>query len=95
MLGQPDLPLALSKRAERQTWFCAVDSLAVLEWLEHNGCRLLGIETARKSADGKWTLLLDPMLDCSRKNNVAVSIDVGRVFIRDYAANDLMFEMAW
>ena len=87
------LPAALRDRAERDTWFDSDSTMSVLDWLDASNMPLLSIETARKLNDGKWMLLLDPMLSTSSSSGFAVQ--QGRDFVSQHAALDMMFEPYW
>ena len=95
MIVTAPLPSELSQLAERETWFSHTDAGRVLDWLESKGARLLGVETARKQSDGKWELLLDPMLDLSSEGDAATTVRQGRDFIARYSDPALMFEPVW
>lgn len=89
----PPPPAPLAEAAERETWFTPHHAGQVLDWLEKMGTPLLGIDVARKLPDGKWMLLIDPMLD--DRDGIPVTIEAGRRFINEHAEPDIMFEPVW
>lgn len=91
----PTPPANLLALAERESWFHFDDGQLVLDWLEQNKIKLLGIDTARKSPDGNWMLLVDPMLDLGSAEEDCDTIEEGRRFLAANEVEDFMFELVW
>ena len=87
-------PEQFAARAERRFWFNRVDAEQLLDWLEDNGERFVGMEVAQKQADGTW-LLLDDCLDLSRQTENFEAVRRGRDFLREYDGEGRMFEPLW
>ena len=87
-------PEQFAARAERRFWFTRADAEQLLDWLEDNGERFVGMEVAQKQADGTW-LLLDDSLDLSRQTENFEAVRRGRDFLREYDGEGRMFEPLW
>lgn len=89
------LPAKIASRAERRTWFCRSDTEKILSWLEEQGGRFLGMDVAEKQADGKWILLIDPILDLSDAQENASAIQQGWQFLKKHDSENRMFDPVW
>ena len=87
-------PEQFAARAERRFWFTRADAEQLLDWLEDNGERFVGMEVAQKQADGTW-LLLDDSLDLSRQTENFEAVRRGRAFLREFDGEGRMFEPLW
>ena len=88
------IPTEFEARAERRRWFSRDDAERVLDWLEEDALRFVGMELAEKGADDSWTLLPD-RLDLSRQTDNFEAVRRGRDFLRDYDGEGRMFEPVW
>lgn len=88
------IPTEFAARAERRRWFTRSDAEQVLDWLEEDGHRFIGMEVAEKQGDESWTLLAD-QLDLSRQTDNFEAVRRGRDFLRDYDGQGRMFEPVW
>ena len=75
-------------------WFTRDDADRLLNWIEDNGQRFLGMEVAEKQDDEAWVLLPDT-LDLSRQTDNFEAVRRGRDFLRDYDGEGRMFEPLW
>ena len=75
-------------------WFTRNDADRLLNWIEDNGQRFLGMEVAEKQDDEAWVLLPDT-LDLSRQTDNFEAVRRGRDFLRDYDGEGRMFEPLW
>ena len=88
------IPTEFAQRAERKKWFARKDAERLLDWLEDDGHRFIGMDVAEKRDDGSWVLLLD-QLDLSRQTDNFEAVRRGRDFLRDYDGEGRMFEPVW
>jgi len=91
---QQKIPPQFADRAERRVWFTRNDADRLLNWIEDNGQRFLGMEVAEKQDDEAWVLLPDT-LDLSRQTDNFEAVRRGRDFLRDYDGEGRMFEPLW
>ncbi|WP_369025341.1 hypothetical protein [Qipengyuania sp. RANM35] len=89
-----NFPEQFAARAERRCWFTRSDAEQLLDWLEDNGERFVGMEVAQKQADGSW-LLLDEGLDLARQTDNFEAVRRGKDFLREYDGEGRMFEPLW
>jgi hypothetical protein len=90
-----DLPTDLFAKAERRTWFNSSDALRILDWLAEANARFLGMDVAQKLEEGKWMLLIDPILDLSYQTDNRTALDEGRRFVEENDGVGRMFEPVW
>ena len=88
------IPTEFEQRAERRRWFSREDAGRLLDWLEDNGHRFIGLDVAEKRDDGNWALLPD-QLDLSRQTDNFEAVRMGRVFLSEYDGDGRMFEPVW
>ena len=88
------IPQGFETRAERRSWYSRADAESLLDWLEDNGHRLVGMDVAQKQDDGNWTLLSDG-LDLTRQTENFEAVRMGRVFLTEYDGDGRMFEPVW
>lgn len=94
-MAQPaNMPERLASRAERRKWFARPDAESLLDWLEDDGQRFVGMDVAQKQDDGNW-LLLGENLDLSRQTDNFEAVRLGRVFLAEYDGDGRMFEPIW
>lgn len=94
-MAQPaKMPQEFADRAERRNWFARADAESLLDWLEDDGQRFVGIDVAEKQSDGSW-LLLSESLDLSRQTDNFEAVRMGRVFLAEYDGEGRMFEPIW
>lgn len=67
---------------------------SLLDWLEDDGQRFVGMDVAQKQDDGNW-LLLGENLDLSRQTDNFEAVRLGRVFLAEYDGDGRMFEPIW
>ena len=89
-----NFPEQFAARAERRFWFARADAEQLLDWLEDNGERFVGMEVAQKQPDGTW-LLLDDSLDLARQTDNFEAVRRGKDFLREYDGDGRMFEPLW
>lgn len=94
-MAQPaTIPEQFAARAERRKWFSRPDAESLLDWLEDDGQRFVGMDVAQKQDDGNW-LLLGDNLDLSRQTDNFEAVRLGRVFLAEYDGDGRMFEPIW
>ena len=89
-----NFPEHFAERAERRFWFNRTDAESLLDWLEDNAQRFIGMEVAQKQDDGSWVLLPDN-LDLGRQTENFEAVRMGRVFLAEYDGEGRMFEPVW
>ncbi len=90
-----DLPPDLLAKAERKTWFDSSHTLQLLDWLTDQDAKFLGMDVAQKCEDGKWMLLVDPILDLSNQTDNVSALEEGRRFVEEHDGAGRMFEPVW
>lgn len=88
------IPTEFAARAERRRWFNRADAEQLLDWLEEDGHRFIGMDVAEKHGDENWMLLPD-QLDLSRQTDNFEAVRRGRDFLREYDGEGRMFEPVW
>ena len=89
-----NFPERFAARAERRCWFERSDAEELLDWLEENGLRFIGMDVAEKQGDGNWVLMSDS-LDLSRQTDNFEAVRRGREFLREFDGEGRMFEPVW
>jgi hypothetical protein len=94
MVVSKELPESLAAKAQRRNWYARAEADKVLDWIEDNGQRFLGVEVAQKQGDGTW-LLIDEGLDLQRQTENFEAVRRGRQFIDEYDGAGRMFAPVW